>query len=480
MAFGRDHGCVRGDRDASLAVAGLAAGGRWGSAPRRRTVGVAAAVGVCALLLVSGAMGAGRSLVRYVDGSTARCSDGPGSGPRKRPFCTIGAAARSLPAGGTVVVASGVYRESVVVSSSGTRARPLVFAAAPRASVVITDAKSGFAIHGRSWISVRGFTITRTRDYGIDVTDASHVTLVNNRVRYAGQPVPGAARYGIRLSDVNESVVAGNTVDHNTNAGIALVAGSTRCKVSGNRSFANAQGFERAAAGIRLYDARANTIMRNVSYNNEDSGIELVKSADNLVDNNISYANGDHGIDNTEASTGTRILANSIYGNVTAGINVEGGSTEAILANNISADNGMGSPRTHSDIRVDAASVSGTSLDYDVVSLTAPDTVLIWKSISYRSLVEFQVLTGQELHGIDSDPKWKDPEAGNFHLTSRSPAIDSADSLVSGQPSTDLRRKRRVDDPLTPNTGAGPRPYDDRGAYEFQPSLGAGLLRPDA
>jgi hypothetical protein len=32
----------------------------------------------------------------------------------------------------------------------------------------------------------------------------------------------------------------------------------------------------------------------------------------------------------------------------------------------------------------------------------------------------------------------------------------------------------RVDDMNVPNTGTGPRPYDDRGAYEFQPGAGGG------
>jgi parallel beta-helix repeat protein len=127
--------------------------------------------------------------------------------------------------------------------------------------------------------------------------------------------------------------------------------------------FDNAKRFERAAAGFRLYDAHANTITRNVSHDNEDSGIELDRSDGNVVSNNVSYHNGDHGLDGTGAFSRTRILANTVYYNVTAGINVEGGSTDATVANNISVDNGVDSPRTDSNIRVDAASVRGTSLE---------------------------------------------------------------------------------------------------------------------
>jgi PKD repeat protein len=39
---------------------------------------------------------------------------------------------------------------------------------------------------------------------------------------------------------------------------------------------------------------------------------------------------------------------------------------------------------------------------------------------------------------------------------------------VSGEQGTDRDEMPRQDDPLTANTGAGPRTYDDRGAYEYQ------------
>jgi hypothetical protein len=45
-----------------------------------------------------------------------------------------------------------------------------------------------------------------------------------------------------------------------------------------------------------------------------------------LIYNNFPYHNGDHGID-ALASAGSRIIANSVYDNVTAGSNLEGGST---------------------------------------------------------------------------------------------------------------------------------------------------------
>ena len=60
-----------------------------------------------------------------------------------------------------------------------------------------------------------------------------------------------------------------------------------------------------------------------------------------------------------------------------------------------------------------------------------------------------------------------EPECRGFHLTAGSPGIDSAHSGASGQPTADADGNPRLDDPGSANTGAGPRAYDDRGAYEF-------------
>jgi len=108
-------------------------------------------------------------------------------------------------------------------------------------------------------------------------------------------------------------------------------------------------------------------------------------------------------------------------------------------------------------------------VDYNLVYLSVSGQVMyVWGSKSYTSLAAFQAATDQEAHGRQANPGWVS-YGSNFHLTSSSPAIDSADSGVSGETSTDLEGNGRVDAPGTPNTGAGPRAYDDRGAYEFQP-----------
>jgi parallel beta-helix repeat protein len=405
----------------------------------------------------------------YVDNGSPSCSD-TGVGSQTQPFCTIGAAAAVVTAGETVQVASGTYPESVAIKKSGISGSPIVFRAAPGATVTLTGQTDGFTISGQAWVTVKGFTVTNTSSFGIYVSSSSHITISGNHVSHSGHPVSGQTATGIRLSGTTDSLVLGNTADHNTYAGIEVNSSSTRNEVRGNTTFANASMYTRRAPGIRVYQAPGNTIDRNISHENEDSGIECYPGANNsLIYSNVSYRNGDHGIDDN-GCPGNRIFGNTVYKNVTAGINVEGSSTGGTIANNVSVDNGIKSPRTHGDIRIERGSTAGTTVDNDLVYLTTTDTLLIWDSVSYTTLAAFQAASGQEMHAIVADPRWVSTSASDFHLRAGSPAIDSADSGVSGWPDTDVEGLGRVDDPATANKGLGPRPYDDRGAYEYQPS----------
>ncbi|MEA2550399.1 MAG: hypothetical protein QOE25_168 [Actinomycetota bacterium] len=412
----------------------------------------------------------------FVDQRNAACVDsGAGAGQRATPYCTINAAAQSAVPGDIVLVATGTYKETVVPRNSGTPAARIVYRAAPGAAVTLQDSSHGFDIEGLGWISVRGFTVTGTSSNGILVRDSTHVRIRYNRVAFSGLPADGSIAAGIRIDDTTDSLIADNTTHHNTDGGIYLVNGSTRNKVLRNTTFSNARGYVRAAPGI---DVRSpgNVIGDNIAHDNEDSGIQLYNGAnDSVVYDNLAYDNGDHGIDCLN-STGAVIVGNSVYGNTTAGINLEGATGTSAsrggrLANNISVDNGShNSVGTHGDIRVDANSTPGTAIDRDLVWLSGSGTLIVWGNTSYTSLGTFTAATRQEAHGLQADPRWRDPSAGDFHLTAGSPAIDSADSSAPSEPLFDIEGTTRVDDPGTVNSGTGPRTYDDRGAFELHSS----------
>lgn len=66
----------------------------------------------------------------------AASDDNPGTA--EQPFKSISRAAREAQAGDLVGIEDGVYRESVLVEQSGSKERPIVFAAVPGANVVVT------------------------------------------------------------------------------------------------------------------------------------------------------------------------------------------------------------------------------------------------------------------------------------------------------------------------------------------------------
>src|SRR6266704_3642643 len=553
------------------------------------------AVAATALVGLNVRVAAAAATVLYVDQNNPSCSD-TGSGTSTQPFCTIKPAASQATAGQTVQVASGTYPELVTVSNSGAPGSPIVFTAAPGASVTVSGQANGFKLAAKSYITIQGFTvantssygfyisssssnvtisgntvsniasngiyvttlssnvtvsgntvsgingvgiyvntlsnvtvsgntvsnttsygiynrsssnvtisgntvsgtqshaiyvspsssnvtvnnnqvsgitgygfwansssgvtvsgntISNTSNYGLHVDTSSNVTVSGNDVSVAGQRAVDLIKYGIKLTDPTNSLVSGNVSHDNSNDGIFLDATTTGVRVTGNEAFGNARGYARAAPGI---DVRGynNTVDRN-------------RSHDNLVVDNLAYGNGDHGIDDL-GSTNQRIISNTVYDNVAAGINVEGSSTGATIENNIAVDNGIDSPRTSGNIRVDSTSTTGTTVNWNLVFLSVPgQDMYVWGSDKYGSLQAFRGATGMESHGDEDDPTWVDAGSGNFHLLAGSPAIDSADSAVSGETTTDLEGLPRVDDPNTRNTGAGVRKYDDRGAYEFQP-----------
>jgi hypothetical protein len=83
---------------------------------------------------------------------------------------------------------------------------------------------------------------------------------------------------------------------------------------------------------------------------------------------------------------------------------------------------------------------------------------------------------------LGDDPLFVDALAGDLHLLPTSPAIDAGDSSAAqaaGLVGDFENHPRFIDDPATPDTGAGPPPIVDIGAYEFQVGAGPGDLNCD-
>jgi parallel beta-helix repeat protein len=443
----------------------------------------------------------------YVDKTNPACTDA-GPGTSAIPYCTItkGASMASIP-GDTVQVLAGTYAETVFVNYSGVAGSPITFQGSP--GVTITGDPAGFgsafAVSTKSYVVIDGFNITETKYKGIYVDSSNHITISNNHVTYAGINAGyDQHQQGIFIRNTTYSTITGNITDHNSCIGIRLINGSDYNTVSNNISFANSSAIAwpvvaiSDAAGIEVTGSNHNLIVNNIVYGNEDTGINLyvnssgVGSTYNVVVGNLSYSNGDHGIDNNASSYNT-IIGNTVHGNGTTGINFEGevgaGSHHATVMNNIIAGNGLTPPAGSfgGNLRVDANSITGTVLDYNLFNKETATVQIIWNNNNYATLAAFRaVAPTQEVHGLEGNPLFVSPVAsvlrtsgeaypsstttGDYHISAGSPAIDSANSDAPNQMSVDIEGYARVDDPATANTGAGTRAYDDRGAYEYQPS----------
>lgn len=471
--------------------------------------------GAAFLALVAALPPAAASAVIEVNGSNPGCSDaGPGL------YCTIKAALARAAPGDTVKVKPGAYPEKVVIAKSGSGPNAQIILSGEKGAT-LTGQQYGVQISGAKWVTVEGLTIdgstwegvrcvlcanvtlrnntvTNAGGRGVYVGDSSDVTLAGNvvlrskshgvylynstglemsggAVKESGVQAVGQTRYGIYLTGVSSSTISGVEVAHNSDTGVYLTGGTTGVTVRRIVAHHNARGFERIAAGIETRSA-GNVLDGNIGYANEDSAINCrYGGSDTIVANNIAYGNGDHGIDVLESPRVT-IIGNSVYKNVTAGINVEGNSTHATVMNNISVDNGINSPRTEGNIRVTSSS-QPTAANYNLVWAPAGIRVYHWNGIYYRTL---RYVTkdnpGIETNGIQADPAWSAPSnldaapsSGAFRLRLGSPAIDSADSgaVTAPQLHRDAEGRSRCDDGSTPNTGAGPKPYYDRGALEY-------------
>ncbi|MBO0844895.1 MAG: right-handed parallel beta-helix repeat-containing protein, partial [Nocardioides sp.] len=447
-----------------------------GSVPARRALSAAAclAAGIATVQLVGIGSAAAAVPGLYVDKTMTTCSD-TGTGTSTAPYCTIAAAVSKLQPGGTVYIGAGTYRETIKPTVSGTAAAPVTITAWPgRQPTLGTGLANGVVLSSRSYVTISNLMVSGTTSAGISVSGGSNISIIGNEVTGAGQPVSGKTARGIYLSSTSNGLVSGNYTHDNSDHGILLTGSTTGMTISYNVSSFNAEGYQRNANGIDVI-APGNTLIGNVTHDNEDSGINFYPGGDNnLAADNLTYNNGDHGIDDYNV-TGGRLIGNTVYHNCTSGINVEGTSGNYKVVNNIAVDNavypayhGISCSRRAGNIGIWDSAPATTTVDHNLVYLSKSGTMYVFKS-SYSSLAAMQAATGQEKHGVQGDPKFTNASGGDFTLQAGSPAIDRANSGISGEQSVDAVVNPRVDDAGTPNTQAeGPRLYDDLGAFEYQ------------
>jgi len=322
----------------------------------------------------------------------------------------------------------------------------------------------GIKISQKSWVTISGFNVTRTEDRAIYLSSGSSNCIVS------GNTVTFSAAYGIGLSACSAILVASNVISDGLDHGIALVSATTGCTIQDNESMRNADPATRRANGIYLNRAVSNLMLRNRLHDNQDTGLQINSfSNDNVSVENISWNNGDHGFDHLNGSTGSIHRNDVAYGNYKDGFSIEGSCTGSSLFNCVAVNNGLTVFPKEFNLWVDASSSVGFVSDYNVLWNSNGQPPVKYISTVYSSVAAYSAASGNDMHTAEADPRFVNASAGDFHLLAGSAAIDNANSAASNWPATDTERRSRIDDLATPNAGAGPVLFADRGAFEFLP-----------
>jgi len=275
-------------------------------------------------------------------------------------YSTIGAAVAAANAGDTINVAQGIYPEDVVIGKSlsliGKNPANTIIDASGLANGIYID---GLDNPGLSHVTVSGFMVRNANFEGVLITNASFVTLDNNRISGndqglvltdMGPTCPGLPPFetaegldcgeGVHVIALDHSTLSNNLVENN--AGGYLVSDETGPThdnlITGNVVRNNVldcgitipthppapQFGPRAPFGIYSNTVSNNVVSGN-GVNGAGAGVGLFgflpggRVSDNVVTGNIITGNGLPGIAIHAHSPGLNIGNNSFIGNYIAG-----------------------------------------------------------------------------------------------------------------------------------------------------------------
>ncbi|MCD4700629.1 MAG: right-handed parallel beta-helix repeat-containing protein [Candidatus Aegiribacteria sp.] len=387
-------------------------------------------------------------------GDNGNSGTSPGSA-----FATIQYAADIVTEGDSVLVLDGEYA-GFDLRTSGSQTSPIVFAAMYDNAVINQQnpvTADGINIENAEWIIIDGFNLTGLPRNGVRVAVSSNVTVryclceyCDSRGIFTGfadwvtiehnECCYSVTEHGIYTSNSGDHpVIRFNHCHHNNGCGIHmngdLSSGGdgiiSDAIVEANIIHDNGQS---GGSGINCDGVVESVIFNNLLYNNHSSGISLYR---------IDGATGSHDVE--------------IYNNTIVqpddgrwGININTGSTNATLRNNIvlSAHSWRGS------IKIDASSMPGFTSDYSILE----DRLSIDGGSTVITLQQWQIY-GYDIHSQVCS-SWSDLflnwQQEDYHITSSSQATDTGTDEVQSIVQFDL-------DGITRPQGTG----WDIGSYEY-------------
>ncbi|MCY3017905.1 MAG: right-handed parallel beta-helix repeat-containing protein [Planctomycetota bacterium] len=372
-------------------------------------------------------------------------------GSQEKPWKTLSAAAETLKAGDTLVVAPGTYGPATL-TRGGSAGAPVTIRAAEKLKAIV-DGKggtakvetgtAGFAFKGPECrhVVLEGFEIVRS-SWGVLVDGgASFIEVTDCDIHGCRMGVKVAAgtdcvfrrlklhdnKYGMHLGDKDknrphrmlvEDCEARNNHNKTQSAGDPI-------------SKDNCDGF-----CVECGDAQNIVFRRCFASGSTDAAYDL-KPDDVVLENCIAGGDCAEGF---KLWRGARLANCLSYGNSRWAVQTSGGSNKPVEMINCTLVVGKRS----------AVEVRGQVRMVNCIVVGAVQGAV---EEDYSLLSEGAESARKGQHSLTGDPKFKDPAKGDFHLHDGSPAVDSGTS--AGAPQTDLDGSPRP-------KGKGP----DMGAYE--------------
>jgi parallel beta-helix repeat protein len=220
--------------------------------------------------------GGGQTL--YVSTQGSDDTSGDTSGDQSAPFATLGGALQAAQPGDTIVIASGVYHESIETSAIGRAEAPIFIRGELNETVFDGQNELAFGLWCEDCtnLHVENLTFRNYTDIGVGFYHSSAITLRTLTVYDNGTAVQRKSweleGYGFHI-DESEGVLIENSVAY--------------------RNGPNPQRPPKylMGTGINVYGCNHCIIRRNRSYENTGGGLLVEDSTDVLVESNDLYAN---------------------------------------------------------------------------------------------------------------------------------------------------------------------------------------------
>jgi parallel beta-helix repeat protein len=399
--------------------------------------------------------------------------DDRGAGTHGAPWRTLQRAADRVTAGTTVLIRAGTYA-GFVLRRSGTQAAPIKFKGYPGDARPVVDGRgtlanvvklyqvrhaqfrgltvrgayatghngAGILIENSSHIQVRGNAIRDNKAFGIKSYNSTFVTVHDNDV--SGNAV------GIHIGRMNEGTrVTNNRVHHNNKMmvntvggyddaggeGIALVKSTGRVLVQANRIWSNrapSYDFGWDGGAFSIYGASNVTITRNRMWDNHNV-LETGTDAEMTCTNNAFTRNVAYGTPSGPPVRGifVRCARNMLIANNTIThlrewaliITTHASGWEGSIVG-LRVVNNLFTTYSGKVYGIDSVLPSSVTLDRNLLHNYSGGNIASYAGRHTSSLATLRSWTGREIHGLNTNPRFRDTGSGDYELAGGSPAIN--------------------------------------------------------